>query len=81
MWVAGTAVKTALGVNFFGIYQTFISQEEASNPQNAVDAIAATAKGYYDSDNAFNFYRQVRWPWVCCVCVCASLSTWPMNRR
>ncbi|CAM9665166.1 unnamed protein product, partial [Ectocarpus sp. 12 AP-2014] len=37
----------------------FTKPEKASNTQNAANAIAATAKGYYDSDNAFNFYRQV----------------------
>lgn len=35
-------------------------QGAPSKEKNDVDAIAATAQGYYDSDNAFNFYRQAR---------------------
>ncbi|CAM9322755.1 unnamed protein product, partial [Scytosiphon promiscuus] len=32
---------------------------DAESSKSIVDAISATAQGYYDSDNAFNFYRQV----------------------
>ncbi|CAM9342480.1 unnamed protein product, partial [Hapterophycus canaliculatus] len=33
---------------------------DPTSSKNTVDAISATAQGYYDSDNAFNFYRQAR---------------------
>lgn len=29
-------------------------------PNDKIDNISAVAQDYYDSDNAFNFYRQVR---------------------
>ena len=38
----------------------FVQAAAPSKQKNDVDAIAATAQGYYDSDNAFNFYRQAR---------------------
>lgn len=30
------------------------------SPKSEADIVAATIQGYYDSDNVFNFYRQVR---------------------
>jgi len=35
------------------------------------DLVSEVAQGYYDSDNAFNFYRQVR--------VCGLILGWRVN--
>ncbi|CAN0545014.1 unnamed protein product, partial [Ectocarpus sp. 12 AP-2014] len=40
-------------------YLTFTKPEEASSDDTPTDAISATAEGWYNSDNAFNFYFKV----------------------
>ncbi|CAN0504428.1 unnamed protein product, partial [Ectocarpus sp. 12 AP-2014] len=40
-------------------YVTFAKPEKASSDDNPTDAISATAEGWYNSDNAFNFYFKV----------------------
>ncbi|CAN0358888.1 unnamed protein product [Ectocarpus sp. 6 AP-2014] len=40
-------------------YMTFTKPDDASSDDDATDAISATAEGWYNSDNAFNFYFKV----------------------